>query len=195
MKKDLPPYVIINAPEDTQKSILTSPAQPLTFPLSEEDKQDIQTLITKYDQEIPSPAGLAAPQIGINKSFAFVHVPNDPTIKKWRPDLTDTMIRTILINPFLEAIGAEESTAYEACYSVAKITGPVSRPTAVRYFAQDIEGNPIEGTAHGFLARVLQHEVDHLNGKTILDHINEEERMDIEEYIKLRQRQLENAPE
>jgi peptide deformylase len=192
MKKDLPPYVIINDPEDKLREILTTPTPSLTFPLSEEDKQDIQTLIAKYDQETPSPVGLAAPQVGINKSFVFVHVPDDPTLKKWRPDLTDTMVRTLLINPCLEEIGEEKSAAYEGCYSVDKLTGPVSRHTTVRYFAHDRDGNAIEGIAHGFLARVLQHEVDHLNGKCILDHIKEEDLMDREEYIKLRQRQIES---
>lgn len=191
--ENLPPYVVVNNPEDKKAGILRIPAQRVNFPLSQEDKHDIETLIAKYDSEERSGLGLAAPQIGISKQIAFVNVPDDPKIKKWRPNLTDTVERMVLINPEYEPLGDEKDIAYEACYSVGKVTGPVPRYTAVRYVAYDSDGNLFEGTAHGFLARVLQHEIDHLKGILCIDYVNEEDLISIEDYIKMRQKAIESA--
>jgi peptide deformylase len=189
MENPLPTYIILDDPHEKNVQVLRTPAKLLTFPLSAADKEDIQTLIAKYDQE-ESCVGLAAPQIGISKRFVFVNIPSDPKLKKWRPDLTDTMERTVLINPRYEPLEEEKDTAYEGCFSVKKVTGQVARYTSIRYSAWTPEGQEITGTVSGFLARVLQHEIDHLNGQCFVDHVVGE-LLPMEDYIKMRAEKME----
>lgn len=183
-----PPYIILDDPNEKNVKILQTPAEPLTFPLSERDKADIQTLINKYDQE-EGCVGLAAPQIGISKRFVFINIPGTPNLKKWRPDLTDRLERTVLINPSYVPLEEEKDLAYEGCFSVKKVTGKVPRYKAIRYSALTLEGVQVEGTARGFLARVLQHEIDHLNGRCFVDLV-EGEFLSTEDYIKMREEKM-----
>jgi peptide deformylase len=177
---DLPPYVVVNNPKEENVAVLRNPAQPLTFPLSDEDQEIIRILEAKFDQEEDC-AGLAAPQIGFGKQIIVFAAPDDPKLKKWRPDLAQTMGKTVWINPSYEPIGTEKHTDYEACFSVADLAGPVPRYKAVRYKAYTPEGTLVEGTAEGFLARAIQHEVDHLNGTCFIDYVPKEELMTIDE--------------
>lgn len=71
---------------------------------------------------------------------------------------------TALINPVLEPVGEETDIGYEACLSVPGMAGPVRRFSHIRYRYQTLAGDTVEGEAHGFHARVLQHECDHLDG-------------------------------
>lgn len=185
------PYIILDDPNEPNVQVLKTPAKPLVFPLSQRDTEDIQMLINKYDSE-DGCVGLAAPQIGISKQFVFINIPDNPQLKKWRPDLIDAMERTLLINPSYEPLEAEKEIAYEACFSVKKVAGKVARYKAIRYSAWTLEGTPIEGTARGFLARVLQHEIDHLNGQCFLDHV-EGELLPMDDYIKMRQAKMTGA--
>lgn len=133
--------------------------------------------------------GLAAPQIGIGKQFIFVNIPDDPNLKKWRPDFTDTMERTVLINPRYEPKGDEKEVAYEACFSVEKVTGQVPRYISIRYFAYSPEGQEIQGEASGFLARVLQHEIDHVHGTCFVDRA-QGELISKEDYLEMRRTKM-----
>lgn len=80
---------------------------------------------------------------------------------------------------------------YGGCFSVENATGPVARFKKIHYHAYDINGNQIQGIAEGFLARVIQHEIDHLNGKVFLDYITPEKIMSKEEYIEMRKKAIE----
>jgi peptide deformylase len=71
---------------------------------------------------------------------------------------------TALINPVLEPVGEDTDVGYEACLSVPGMAGPVRRFTRLRYRYRTLAGATVEGEAHGFHARVLQHECDHLDG-------------------------------
>lgn len=184
--KDLPDYVVINNPKSSDTAVLRKPAQPFTFPLSEEDKELVQILIDKFDQE-ENCAGLAAPQIGISKRVIVFEVKDEEDLKKWRPDLNQTMPKTVWLNPSYEPVGEEKTADYEGCFSVDDLAGPVARYTTVRYMAFTPQGKKVEGTAHGFLARVIQHEVDHINGRCFVDLVPESELFSIEEYRKKRQ--------
>ncbi len=168
----LPDYVVINNPNCTNKEVLRQSAETVCFPLSEEDKNCIDILGKKFDLEV-NRVGLAAPQLGFNKRIVIVEVNNDPEMKRWRQDLTDAMPRTIWINPSFKPIGEDKSVDYEACFSVEGLAGMVARYKAVRYIAYTVAGTRIEGTANGFLARVIQHEIDHLIGKLFLDYVAE----------------------
>lgn len=79
----------------------------------------------------------------------------------------------ILINPKVIRLEGEVVEDYEGCLSVASIYGRVPRHNKVKIKARDIDGKEIRITAEGFLARVLQHEIDHTNGITFIDHIKD----------------------
>jgi peptide deformylase len=72
---------------------------------------------------------------------------------------------TVLVNPVIEALGAEEEEGWEGCLSVPGLRGLVPRWRRIRYAGFDPQGRPIEREAEGFHARVVQHECDHLIGR------------------------------
>ena len=81
-----------------------------------------------------------------------------------------------VVNPKLEASSEETELFAEGCLSIPGIHVDVERPTAVTVTGQDLSGKPIRLEAEGLLARVLQHEIDHLNGVLILDRTDRESR-------------------
>lgn len=183
---NLPNYVVVNSEQSPEKkAVLRIPAKAFTFPLSEDEHIVIATLVAKYDSE-ENMAGLAAPQVGLPYQAIVFAVYDDPALKKWRPDLEQTIPKTIWLNPGYEAIGNEKSEDYEGCFSVQGLAGLVKRYKTIRYSAYDLAGNYIEGIATGFLARVIQHEVDHLQGKLFIDYVAQEELLPIEEYRRRR---------
>lgn len=189
----LPDYVVINGAHATQTEVLRTPATSMIFPLSAADRQILAVLEEKYDQE-DNCIGLAAPQIGFGKRVIIFAVNDDPALKQWRPDLTDAMPKTLWINPSYQPVGVEKHTDYEACFSVEGIAGPVARYTTITYAAYSKEGQKIEGTAKGFLARVIQHEIDHLNGVLFIDLVPKGETMSIEEYRNAKKQAMQGSP-
>lgn len=77
----------------------------------------------------------------------------------------------VFINPEITKLEGEQSEDYEGCLSVPDIYGKVSRYPKVRIKATAPDGKSFRVTAEGFLARVFQHEIDHLNGMVFVDHI------------------------
>jgi peptide deformylase len=104
-------------------------------------------------------AGLAAPQIGVGLRvviFGFEH-------NERYPD-ADAVPFTVLINPELTPIGEITEEGWEGCLSVPGMRGLVPRYRDLRYTGFDEQGNPLDRTVSDFHARVVQHEVDHLDG-------------------------------
>lgn len=189
-QKSLPDYILINVQTHEAPPVLRTSAKEVSFPLTPEDTDHIRTLEAKYDQE-KNCAGLAAPQIGIAKQIIVFAAPDNPELRKWRPDFTQTMEKTIWINPSYEGIGTEKNEDYEACFSVPDIAGPVKRYKKIRYQAYTVTGDLVEGVAEGFLARLIQHETDHINGKLFIDYVPEGQLLTIEEYRKKRAEAME----
>ncbi len=105
--------------------------------------------------------GLAAPQVGVELRVAVV----DTTVGE------DARELYVLVNPeIFDESGSE--TDEEGCLSIPDITDKVTRPETVRVKAQDIDGKPREFEAEGLLARVVCHEVDHLDGVLFVDHLS-----------------------
>jgi peptide deformylase len=104
--------------------------------------------------------GLAAPQVGVELCLTVVDVSvgEDPS-----------QVR-VLANPQVVRRDGLE-TDVEGCLSLPGITDKVDRPLAVSVRAQDLEGRPVELEAEGYLARVLCHEIDHLDGVLFTDHL------------------------
>ena len=104
--------------------------------------------------------GLAAPQIGVDLQlviFGFDHAERYPD--------APPVPRTILLNPLVTPVSQDMEEDWEGCLSVPGLRGVVSRFTLIRYQGIDPKGQPIDRTAEGFHARVVQHECDHLIGR------------------------------
>jgi peptide deformylase len=104
-------------------------------------------------------AGLAAPQIGVLQRVVIFGVHANPRY----PDVEEVP-DTVLINPRLEPLGSEMQEGWEGCLSVPGMRGWVPRWKRLRYSGYDERGRRFEREVQGFHARVVQHEVDHLDG-------------------------------
>jgi len=104
-------------------------------------------------------AGLAAPQIGVSLRVVIFEVRSNPRY----PDAGEVPY-TVLVNPELIPLGDATEDGWEGCLSVPGLRGLVPRYRRLRYRGWDIHGSPIDRTVEGFHARVVQHEVDHLDG-------------------------------
>lgn len=93
-----------------------------------------------------------------------------------RSDFDDKSTRefTALINPEIVKYEGEIIEDYEGCLSVSNVYGKVPRYSKIRIKALDIDGNEVRFKAEGFLARVIQHEIDHTNGIVFIDHIRDD---------------------
>ena len=110
--------------------------------------------------------GLAAPQIGASLRVLLMEVADDR-----RYPGTPKMPLTCLINPIVVSLTSETEEAYEGCLSLPGLRGPVSRVTALRVDARDVEGAQVALRLSGAFARVLLHELDHLDGILYFDRI------------------------
>ncbi|WP_416561253.1 peptide deformylase [Limnohabitans sp. yimb22184] len=106
-------------------------------------------------------AGLAAPQIGVNLQLVIF---GSDAVNPRYPD-RPVVPKTVLINPVITPLGADEEEDWEGCLSVPGLRGVVPRWSRIRYTGFDEKGQPIDRTVDGFHARVVQHECDHLVGK------------------------------
>ncbi len=104
-------------------------------------------------------AGLAAPQIGVGLQVVIFELSSNPRY----PDV-ESVPFTVLINPVLTPQSDRLENGWEGCLSVPGMRGLVPRHVALRYQGYDAAGRPIDRSVSGFHARVVQHEVDHLNG-------------------------------
>jgi len=120
--------------------------------------------------------GLAAQQIGVALQMAVLDVaavedrPSVLRIDGKEVPIADWM-PLVLLNPELE-LGAEKEPGTEGCLSFPEISAEIPRARKLKAKAQLLTGRNIELEAEGFLARALQHEVDHLNGILFIDRMN-----------------------
>jgi len=124
--------------------------------------------------------GLAAPQIGVGKKIAVIDISTGE----------DPAQKLVLINP--EIVAREGSqTGEEGCLSIPTFREPVTRAQKVTVKARDAKGVEFEMTGEDLLARALQHETDHLNGRLYISHISPLKR----DLIRRRIRKLQKAGE
>jgi peptide deformylase len=121
--------------------------------------------------------GLAAPQIDEPLRMAIIEVPGGPS----RYGEIEAIPLTVFFNPVLEILNPEVAGYWEGCLSVPGLRGFVERPqhVLVRYTNQ--QGDPAELELKGFLATVVQHEFDHLDGRLYIDHIKDTTKLVFEE--------------
>jgi peptide deformylase len=107
--------------------------------------------------------GLAAPQVGLSQRLLVYRVGHESPL-------------VAVVNPEIEWTSDDEEPLEEGCLSLPGVHVDVDRPIHVRVRAQDERGDPRLIEASGLEARVLQHEIDHLNGTLILEHASREQR-------------------
>lgn len=108
--------------------------------------------------------GLAAPQVGQNVAMIVLELPSEEEPEEAIPFMA-------LVNPRITWHSFKQNFFAEACLSIPGVEGPVRRPTKIRIKAQDLQGNKLSIEADGMLARVLQHEIDHLHGILFTDYV------------------------
>lgn len=131
--------------------------------------------------------GLAAPQIGLGVQLAIVE-DRELYQTSWSAGQLHARGRVpvdfhVLINPELEIETGAKLEFFEGCLSVAGYTAEVPRSHRVRVRYLDGHGQPQQIEAQGWYARILQHEIDHLNGTLYIDRMNSRTFMSIKNYL------------
>ncbi len=163
---------MINTIQDREKLKFVDPRDPIleqvALPLTEAEMKDptMQQFFDamlrfargeQTDQKKSLLVGLAAPQIGNSLRVILVDIKADG--KGHVDDLC------LYINPEILESSKEQELWYEGCYSAGAIKGIVSRAKYITISALDRYGHPIQEKHEGYVARIFQHEIDHLNGK------------------------------
>ncbi|MCI8352609.1 MAG: peptide deformylase [Clostridia bacterium] len=114
--------------------------------------------------------GIAAPQVGIDKRIVIIQVNKEKCTYKDSEEVPTT----IMINPIWRKISEDTQTEYEGCLSVPQIRGKVERYTDIEVTYYNEKGEKITKQVHGFTARDIQHECDHLDGIVFLEKVKGE---------------------
>jgi peptide deformylase len=150
---------------EEEARLLRRQADDLPVPFDARAKKDIATLInafTKRDDAL----GLAAPQIGISKKIVIFKNKNFDI--KGAPKSKDDY--DVLVNPRITQIRGDLEKLNEGCLSCPDINVEISRATEIKVRAYDQDGRKVNKRYTGFLARIVQHELDHIEGRLIIDH-------------------------
>jgi peptide deformylase len=140
-------------------------------PVNKFDK-DLQTLIDDMFEtmrEAPG-VGLAAPQINLPMQLAVIEYAegeDDEDRPEDAPPPEKKMY--VIINPEITKVSDEKVLGIEGCLSIPGLVGEVERHQAIEVKALNRHGNPVKIKAEGWLARIFQHEIDHLNGVLFTD--------------------------
>jgi len=150
---------------EKEAKVLRKRSAEVPVPFDEAARKDIKALTESFLARDDA-LGLAAPQIGISKRIVVFKNRNfdEKTGIKKREDYD------ILINPRLTQVGGEEETMSEGCLSCPDVSVEVKRATEIKVRAVDENGHKINKRYTGFLARIVQHELDHLDGRLIIDY-------------------------
>jgi peptide deformylase len=165
------PFEIVQAgnPVLRQRARLLSPAE-----IRGREIQDLIEAMRAAMRAAPG-VGLAAPQIGLSLQLAVIE-----DRAEYHKDVEDAILKErerrpvpfhAIINPLLEEIGTERVEFFEGCLSVSGFSALVARARAVRVTCLDERGRERVIEAKGWYARILQHEIDHLNGALYIDRM------------------------
>ncbi len=150
---------------DEEAALLRQKAAELPVPFDKEAAQSIQELMESFLSRDDA-LGLAAPQIGMSKKIIIFKNKNfEEKGRVKRPEDFD-----LLVNPRITQKRGDEEIGSEGCLSCPEISVEVSRSPEIKVRAVDQNGNKVNKRYTGFLARIVQHEIDHLDGILIIDH-------------------------
>lgn len=147
--------------------VLKEKAEIVQFPLSKADLELVDAMQEKLYQL--GGVGLAAPQVNQQKQIIAVCI--SEIAARIRNNAKPYPMH-ILINPSYEGVeqdGLDQD--FESCFSINDRSGKVPRYNSIKLTYQDLDGKKYTETARGFYARVLQHEIDHINGVLITDRL------------------------
>ena len=141
--------------------------------------------------------GLAAQQVGEPIQLTVLdvsQVEDRPTAMKLNGQEIDpkSAMPLVLVNPEV-VLGDETDVGTEGCLSFPEITGEISRATSIVVRGQDLDGNRIEIETIGFLARAIQHEVDHLNGILFIDRMSSAAKISLSSKLKRLQKETQRG--
>lgn len=165
----LPPIV------QTGALVLRTPAREVPREaLGTKEMRDLVTTMIAVMRAAPG-VGLAAPQIGKDLRVIVLEDRKE-LIASLLPHEREERLREpfatrVLVNPKLSPVGDEKATFFEGCLSVHGYVGLVTRSLEVEVSALDERGEPVTFRAKGWPARILQHEVDHLDGTLYIDRM------------------------
>lgn len=151
---------------EADTSVLRKKSEELKTPLDKETLAEVKALIDSFTCRDDA-SGLAGPQIGINKRIIIFRnkTASDQAKKKMSPDDYD-----VLINPRITQARGEKVTAAEGCLSCPDIQIEVGRFPEIKIRALNEKGEKVSKRYLDYTARVVQHEIDHLDGKLIVDY-------------------------
>jgi len=150
---------IITAPDE----ILNRPTQPVT-----KFDENLRKLVRKMEeilknQHNPEGVGLSANQVGVNLRLAVIRL---------NPDEEESVPKLLAVaNPEIVKRSGSALVEYEGCLSIPDQYGQVARNERVTVKFQDLSGKELTINATGFIARIFQHEVDHLEGELITEKV------------------------
>jgi peptide deformylase len=141
--------------------------------------------------------GLAAQQIGEAIQLTVLdvsQVEDRPTTMKLNGQEVDpkSVMPLVLVNPQVE-LGREIEPGTEGCLSFPEVTGEIDRAKSIHVRAQDLDGAAIEIETAGFLARAIQHEVDHLNGILFIDRMSSAAKTSLSSKLKKLQKETQHG--
>lgn len=126
--------------------------------------RDMLDATVDWEDSRPHEVGVALAAVQIDKPYKIIIVRNDFENK-------DDKTFQVFINPEIMKLEGKVEEDFEGCLSVTDIYGKVPRYQKVRVRAMDENGRTVRVKAQGFLARIFQHEIDHINGKVFVDHL------------------------
>ncbi|MDQ2946126.1 MAG: peptide deformylase [Acidobacteriota bacterium] len=138
----------------------------LVTEFSDSLRKDVAALLATFHSHKIA-VGLAAPQVGIQSSVCVVNVSKN----KMSPN-------KLFINPKITTQSEQTEIKFESCMSLPDVRGKVERSLSVKVEYEDEKGVRRQIEAEGFLARVLQHEIDHLNGILYVDRMSSPESLE-----------------
>lgn len=151
---------------------------------------DLDHLVTNMleSMEAAEGVGLAAPQIGLSIRLVVIDVPfedDSTTLFKvnGEDDDIEEYLPMVLINPEIVELSGKKVPFNEGCLSILNFRGIVHRPEQAKVKFTQMDGTAIEVEANGILARIFQHEIDHLNGILFVDRLSSAQKMTLKQKL------------
>lgn len=162
--------------------VLRAAAQPVTVfdnAIAELADRMIATM------QAASGVGLAAQQIGRTEAICVIGLPPEMDLDAdGQPANPPEPMPLVLLNPKVTLQPDHSWVREEGCLSFPEIEGKIARPWTIQVAYQDLQGQHQQRTWHGMLARVVQHEVDHLNGVLFIDRMSHVKRLALKGRLK-----------
>lgn len=140
--------------------VLLGEAEPVVDPTAREIRRLVDDMVETMEDA--NGVGLAAPQVHVSRRVIVFKAPAERAGPDGPEDAEVPL--TALVNPAFEPVGEEIELGWEGCLSIPGLTGAVPRHARIRYRGTAPDGRAVEREARGFHARVVQHEIDHLDG-------------------------------